>query len=271
MRCIFSPPVLAAVISAGHEVVAVMTPGPTGAPSLTWSRRPGARPVLSLSPQQNGLDAIAATHHLPIGQIASMADPVAIEALAGLRPEIIIVACFPRLLPDALLNLAPHGGFNLHPSLLPALRGPEPIFWALRNGLTESGVTAHRLTNRFDAGEIYGQVQVAIPFGARIGQIESILAAKAGELAASTLSALENQSLRPTAQCASKSTYAPNPTMHDFIIPSLWTGRHAFAFARGATPLGKPVVVKCESGAKIAVSDAIKWFPGHTDLKDDLP
>jgi methionyl-tRNA formyltransferase len=266
MRCVFSPPVLAAIVSAGHEVVAAITPGPTGAPPLTWSRRPGARPGISLAPSQDGLDALAARHHLPIGQIASLGDPTAIEALAALRPEIIVVACFPRLLPEALLNIAPHGGFNLHPSLLPALRGPEPIFWALRNGLDATGVTAHRLSSRFDAGEIYGQERVAIPFGARIGEIESVLAARAGQLAVSTLTAIEQQSLRSVAQCDSESTYAPFPTMHDFIIPSSWPVRRAFAFARAVAPLGTQIVIEDKHGAKTAVSDAINWFPGQSDF-----
>ncbi len=271
MRCIFSPPVLAAIVSAGHEVVAVITPGPTGAPSLTWSRRPGARPGLSLSPEQDGLDAIAARSQLPIGQIASMRDPVAIETLAGLRPEIIVVACFPRLLSDTLLSIAPHGGFNLHPSMLPSLRGPEPIFWALRNGLEETGVTVHRLTNQFDAGEIYAQEPVAIPFGARIGEIESLLASKAGEMAVDTLSAIAHQTLLPVAQCASESTYAPFPTMYDFIIPSTWSGRRAFAFVRAVSPFKEPVILEQAGGSKNAVRDANKWFPGHTNVAFDLP
>src|SRR4051794_24135639 len=156
MRCIFSPPVLNAILSAGHEIVAVITPGPVGAPPLTWSRRPDAPPGLPMIQKLDGLDAIAARRRLPAGQLASMSDRAVVESLAVLQPEIIVVACYPRLLPDALLGIAPHGGFNLHPSLLPSLRGPDPIFWALRNGLTETGVTAHRLTDRFDAGEIYG-------------------------------------------------------------------------------------------------------------------
>src|SRR6478736_2499047 len=127
MRCIFSPPVLDAIISAGHVVVAVIVPGPAGAPPLTWSRRPGAAPGLPMVQAQDGLDAVAARSGLPTGQLASMRDPAAIEALAALRPEIIVVACFPRLLSDPLLSVAPHGGFNLHPSLLPSLRGPNPI------------------------------------------------------------------------------------------------------------------------------------------------
>jgi methionyl-tRNA formyltransferase len=271
MRCIFSPPVLAAIVSAGHEVVAVITPGPAGAPPLTWSRRPGARPGISLAPEQDGLDGIAARRQLPIGQIASIDDTAAVETLAALRPEIIVVACFPRLLPDALLSIVPHGGFNLHPSLLPSLRGPEPLFWALRNGLEETGVTAHRLTDHFDAGEIYAQEQVAIPFGARIGEIESLLASKAGEMAVDTLPAFAHQTLRPAAQCDSESTYAPFPTMHDFIIPSTWSGRRAFAFVRAVSPLGEPLIVEQLDGAKIAVRDAINWFAGPADFGTDSP
>jgi hypothetical protein len=54
--------------------------------------------------------------------------------------------------------------------------------------------------------------------------------------------------------------------MHDFIIPSSWPVRRAFAFARAVAPLGMPVVVEDENGAKTAVSDAINWFPGRPDF-----
>jgi methionyl-tRNA formyltransferase len=132
-------------------------------------------------------------------------------------------------------------------------------------------VTTHRLTNQFDAGEIYAQESVAIPFGARIGEIESLLAVKASEMAVETLSAIAHQTLRPRAQCASESTYAPLPTMHDFIIPSTWSSRRAFAFVRAVSPSDQPIVVDQADGSKNTVRDAIKWFPGHTNTAFESP
>jgi UDP-4-amino-4-deoxy-L-arabinose formyltransferase/UDP-glucuronic acid dehydrogenase (UDP-4-keto-hexauronic acid decarboxylating) len=61
-----------------------------------------------------------------------------------------------------VLELAPLGAFNLHPSLLPAYRGRAPVNWVLVNGEREAGVTLHHMVARADAGDIVGQRAVAI-------------------------------------------------------------------------------------------------------------
>ena len=259
MRCIFSPPVLAALVAAGHDIAAVITPGPAGAPAFAWSRRPGFR-SLALSAPSAGLDAIAADLQIPIGQLSNPRDLRAIQSLAALEPDIIVVACFPRLLPEMLIDIAPAGGFNLHPSRLPELRGPEPIFWALHNGQTTTAVTAHRLSDRFDAGEIYGQEPFTMPFGARIGDIEAQMAQMAGGIAIRTLDLIAKNTLEPMRQCDSEATYAPFPTMHDFIISSSWSARRAVAFIRGVATEAQPVTIDLGSGEAIAARDAAKWL-----------
>lgn len=268
MRCIFSPPVLAALVAAGHDIAAVITPGPSGAPAFVWNRRPGSRSLALASPS-TGLDDIAASRQIPVGQLANPRDPLAIQALAALEPDIIVVACFPRLLPERLVEIAPKGGFNLHPSRLPELRGPEPIFWALRNGLSQTAVTAHGLSDRFDAGEIYGQEPFIMPFGARIGDIETDMAQMAGGMAVRTLDLIANDVLEPTSQCDNQATYAPFPTMHDFIIPSSWNARRAFAFIRGVATDAQPIIIDLGGGEKIAAGDATKWFSRHDRFAHD--
>src|SRR5437879_7044872 len=55
-----------------------------------------------------------------------------------------------------------HGWLNAHPSLLPAYRGPEPVYWALAEGAKETGITLHRAVPRVDSGPILAQAPVAI-------------------------------------------------------------------------------------------------------------
>jgi hypothetical protein len=68
--------------------------------------------------------------------------PGSVEQLAALRRRCLCCLLAHRIPPE-LLALPRHGFLNLHPSLLPAYRGPHPLFWALRDGLRESGVTVH--------------------------------------------------------------------------------------------------------------------------------
>ncbi|MDR2726091.1 MAG: bifunctional UDP-4-amino-4-deoxy-L-arabinose formyltransferase/UDP-glucuronic acid oxidase ArnA [Candidatus Adiutrix sp.] len=88
--------------------------------------------------------------------------PLWVERIRALRPEAIFSFYFRRLLKGPLLDLAPLGAYNLHGSLLPRYRGRCPVNWVLINGETETGLTLHEMTRRPDAGEVVGQVRVAI-------------------------------------------------------------------------------------------------------------
>lgn len=85
-------------------------------------------------------------------------------ALRAARPDLIVTFHFDQILAPATLALAPRGGINLHPSLLPRHRGPVPAFWCLAEGTTP-GVTVHRLAPRIDAGAILAQRAVPLPPG----------------------------------------------------------------------------------------------------------
>lgn len=84
------------------------------------------------------------------------------QALASAAPDVLLSWFYPRRIPEAVLALAARGAFGAHPSLLPRLRGPDPYFWALFHGETETGVTLHRLEREYDTGAIIEQVRVPI-------------------------------------------------------------------------------------------------------------
>ena len=84
------------------------------------------------------------------------------KRLAELRPDFIVSAFFRDLLGDHLLDLARHGAWNLHPSLLPTYRGRAPINWQLVHGERRTGLTLHRMVRRADAGGIIAQAAIDI-------------------------------------------------------------------------------------------------------------
>jgi UDP-4-amino-4-deoxy-L-arabinose formyltransferase / UDP-glucuronic acid dehydrogenase (UDP-4-keto-hexauronic acid decarboxylating) len=79
-----------------------------------------------------------------------------------LNPSIIYSFSYRHLIPETVLELAPLGAYNLHPSLLPSYRGRAPVNWVLVNGERETGITLHHMVARADAGDIVGQRAVAI-------------------------------------------------------------------------------------------------------------
>jgi methionyl-tRNA formyltransferase len=86
-------------------------------------------------------------------------------ALRAARPDVILSFHFDQIFTRETLALAPLGGVNIHPSLLPRHRGPIPAFWALQEGPGATGVSIHRIAARIDAGEVLAQRAHALPPG----------------------------------------------------------------------------------------------------------
>lgn len=92
---------------------------------------------------------------------ASAKNAVALEFVRNFAPTLILSLHYRKLIPAEMLAMAPAGGINLHPSLLPAYRGTNSVQWVLINGETETGFTFHHMDASFDNGTIL--VQEAVP------------------------------------------------------------------------------------------------------------
>ncbi|WP_280443914.1 methionyl-tRNA formyltransferase [Nocardia brasiliensis] len=82
--------------------------------------------------------------------------------LPAYRPDLLLVCGFNWKIPASVIQLPRLGALNIHPSMLPRHRGPEPIAWAIRNGETHFGITVHRMDAELDSGNIIAQ-QGGIP------------------------------------------------------------------------------------------------------------
>jgi len=78
------------------------------------------------------------------------------------RPDLVVSWFWTKKVPRSVREAAPLGAIGVHPSLLPRHRGPDPTFWAIDSGDTETGVTAHVLEDEYDTGAILGQKRLAI-------------------------------------------------------------------------------------------------------------
>lgn len=93
----------------------------------------------------------------------------------ALSPDLIWVADYRYLLPDSVLSLASLGAVNIHPSLLPCYRGRASINWAILNGETELGLTAHYVDEGIDTGDIIDQVSYRLRRDQDVGDALRIL------------------------------------------------------------------------------------------------
>jgi methionyl-tRNA formyltransferase len=263
MRCAFSVPPLEALIHAGHEIAGVVLPGPSFAPPIV-SQLPATVLRLSASTEQSvTVDALASRVSSPVLTIGDLRQPGALAALQATEPDLIVVACFTSLLPPEVLAIPRLGGVNVHPSLLPRGRGPEPLFWSFRRGERETGVTVHRMTERFDAGTILRQERVPIDDGIRLPDLELQLAKLGGKLLVHAIDQLSTDSALPVLQDETQATLAPIPSDADYEVPTNLPARWAFNFARAVAPTTNRLrIVIMSTKQSMAVADAVA-FSAH--------
>jgi len=112
-----------------------------------------------------GLAGIARAHGIAWLEVEDVNGAACHAALAAARPDVILSFHFDQIFTLETLALAPLGGVNIHPSLLPRHRGPIPTFWALQEGPGATGISIHRIAARIDAGAVLAQRAHALPPG----------------------------------------------------------------------------------------------------------
>ena len=133
----------------------------------------------------------AVTQDIPVYQPTSCRDEAVLEELRAMEPDVIVVAAYGKLLPQALLDIPRTAIINVHSSLLPQYRGAAPINWAILNGDEETGVTIQYMAAELDAGDILLAKKTAIDPQEDAGQLYDRLAELGGEAASEALALLE--------------------------------------------------------------------------------
>ncbi len=128
---------------------------------------------------------------IPVYQPDSCRDETVLNQLQALEPDVIVVAAYGKLLPQALLEIPKRAIINVHSSLLPQYRGAAPINWAILNGDEETGVTIQYMAAELDAGDILLAKRTAIDPLEDAGQLYDRLAELGGQAASEALDLLE--------------------------------------------------------------------------------
>lgn len=137
----FAVPALSALFESAHQVVAV----------YTQPDRPAGRGrVLTASP----VKVCALDQHVPVEQPVNFRDAHAVEQLRGYGPDVMVVAAYGLILPQAVLDIPRYGCINIHGSLLPRWRGAAPIQRAILAGDAQTGVTIMRMEAGLDTGSM---------------------------------------------------------------------------------------------------------------------
>src|SRR5262249_62434985 len=129
------------------------------------------------------MKTIAQAHSVPVFQPESINTPEGVAALRAFQPELLVVAAYGQILSKDVLAVPPHGGINVHASLLPKYRGAAPVAWAIFHGEKETGVTIIKMSVSLDAGDMLAQTTIEIGTDETAGELEARLAVVGAKLA----------------------------------------------------------------------------------------
>ena len=170
----FAVPSLAALLNAGYEVLGV----------LTKEDQPAGR---GQKLEASAVKQLAQAHGLTIQQPRTLRAAEARAALAGLAPDVIVVAAYGLILPQEVLDLPRFGCINVHGSVLPRWRGAAPIAAAILAGDVEAGVSIMQMDAGVDTGPMLSAAYLPIAADDTTGTLTPKLAALGADLLVRTL------------------------------------------------------------------------------------
>ena len=205
---------------------------------------------------------VALAHHLPVLQPATLRTPEAAAELAALQPDVMVVAAYGLILPQAILDVPRLGCLNIHASLLPRWRGAAPIHRAILAGDAKTGVAIMQMEAGLDTGPVLLEQRTPIGPGETGGRLHDRLA----ELGAQTLAdglGLLRVGLRPAAkpQPEAGATYArkldKGEARLDWTRPAIELERKVRAF--NPWPMAEAVL----GGERLRIHGAVAIEAAH--------
>jgi len=193
----FAARALEALLAAGHQVVLV----------LTQPDRPAGR---GMALQASAVKKVALAQGIPVFQPERLKDPATHEPIRAAcvdgAAELMVVAAYGLILPQAVLDLPPRGCINIHGSLLPRWRGAAPIHRAIEAGDAQTGITIMKMEAGLDTGPMLLAQAIDIDAQDTTGSLHDRLATLGGKLVVEALARFDQ--LVPVAQPEAGVTYA---------------------------------------------------------------
>jgi len=191
----FAVPALTALLHSDEEVIAVVT-------------QPDKRKGRDRLPAASPVKELALRNNCTVLQPSTLKDPSFLEEISIMKPEIIIVVAYGKILPPGILKLPPRGCINVHASLLPKYRGAAPVQWAIINGEKKTGITIMYMDEGLDTGDILLQEETTIEDDDTAETLGKRLADLGAALLMKTIQKIKDHSLQRIPQTGTPN-YAP--------------------------------------------------------------
>ena len=197
------------ILSDGFEVVGV----------YTQPDRPKGRGMkMVFSPVKE----VAIAHNIPVFQPENFRADEDVDALRELKPDVVAVVAYGRILPQRVLDIPTCGCVNIHASLLPQYRGSAPYQWAVLDGCRETGVSAQHMVREMDAGDVIDVEKTCIGENETAGELLDRLAVLGANLLSRVLTRVRSgDKCKGCPQCPEDVTFAP--MLDKSMCPIDWT------------------------------------------------
>lgn len=201
----FAATALDALVQHDYEIVMV----------LTQPDRPAGR---GMKLTASAVKQLAQQHQLPLLQPTSLKTSDIQTQLKQFNADVMIVAAYGLILPQAVLTIPRYGCLNIHASLLPRWRGAAPIQRAILAGDNETGITIMQMDAGLDTGDILLQQNLAIRMQDTTQTVHDKLAHLGSSCIVDALSLLRQGKLQPLKQQESLANYAAKIVKTDAAI-----------------------------------------------------
>jgi methionyl-tRNA formyltransferase len=209
------------LVTDGYEVVATYT-------------QPDKAAGRGRSVVDTPVKKLAVVLHLPVVQPVSLRAAGAVEELAGFKPDVMVVAAYGQILPQAVLDIPRFGCLNIHPSLLPKFRGVSPVAAAILAGDEFAGVSVMLLDRGTDTGPVLARAQISVSTRDTTGSLSGKLSRIGAQLLLDVLPRWERGELESHPQDEAQASYSRKLTKEDgeidWRLPAVDIWRRVRAF-----------------------------------------
>lgn len=178
----------------------------------------------------------AISKNIPVYQPQTLKDGEFEKVLDELKPQLIAVVAYGKILPEYILDFPEYGCVNVHGSVLPNYRGAAPIQWAIINGDKTTGVTTQYMKMGVDTGDIIFTDETEILPDETYGELYTRLAQSGAELLLKTVNAIKDGTAPRTEQDESEATHAPMLTKETGHIDWTKSADEVLSLIRGTNP-----------------------------------
>ncbi len=240
----FSIPSLKELISAGHEILAL----------VCQPDKPNGR---GNKIEFSNIKKFALEKNIKVLQYQKIRFE-GVEELKALNPDLIVVVSYGQILSDEIINIGKYGCINVHASLLPKYRGASPIVSAIMNGEEKTGVTIMRVAREVDAGNMLAREETQIFKNETGGELSNRLAEIGAKLLVKVVEQIETGNFSEEVQNADEATFTKMIKKEDLELDFSMSATEIYNKVRALCPAPVAYMLKGNDKIKIYETEIVE-------------